>query len=280
MRITKLIAAATTALALVAAPATHAAEQGNVVTFGDSYVANPRINGDTSGNQWTHGCMQASDNWPRLLAQQTGIPVNDYSCNGRTSRDTLERIDQAIAAGDLHRGTRAVAISVGANNYWGPGLANGVNVFNYNDVERNYVSDLRAAARKIRSVAPQAKIIMPGMLSVTEPTGLNGLCWVNLRNPLKDLTTLPMRDMQLGTPLPFVQNVENNLRWVQAQAARAIGAEFIDIKEMTKGNNTCAPADVRYVSGYFDNTTRDYNMVYHPSREGSRFVAGQVAARL
>ena len=91
---------------------------------------------------------------------------------------------------------------------------------------------------------------------------------------------MPMRDMQLGTPLPFVQNVENNLRWVQAQAARAIGAEFIDIKEMTKGNNTCAPADVRYVSGYFDNTTRDYNMVYHPSREGSRFVAGQVAARL
>ena len=115
---------------------------------------------------WTEGCIQAPDNWPRLLSNKTGIPVADYSCNGQTSRTMLRRVDQAIASGAPNPSTRIVAISVGANNYWKPGIEDGVNGLNYNDITRNYIADIEEAALRIRSVTPNTRIIMPGMLSI------------------------------------------------------------------------------------------------------------------
>lgn len=280
---TKLVAIATATLALVSSLATipaNAAPANNMVVFGDSFAANPKIKGDTSRMVWTEGCIQAPDNWPRLVSQKTGIPVADYSCNGRTSRTMLPRIDQAIASGALNPSTRIVAISVGGNNYWGPGLQDGVNVFNYNDVTRNYISDIEEAARRIRSVAPHARILMPGMLSISESEGLNGVCLVVLHNQAKLSSQLSVPDFHLGLPMPFVQSIEKNLKYNQWESANRIGAEFIDIKEMSKYNHTCAQGSHRFVSSYIDDVTVNYNMIFHPSRAGSEFVADRVAERI
>ena len=264
---------------LAVAPA-HAATS-NMVVFGDSFAANPKIKEDTARMQWTEGCIQAPDNWPRLVSQKTGIPVADYSCNGRTSRTMLHRIDQAIASGALNSTTQIVAISVGGNNYWKPGLEDGVNIFNYNDITNNYISDIEEAARRIRTVAPHVRIIMPGMLSISKPDGLNGVCLVVLHNQVNlSSQTITFPDFYLGLPMPFVQNMEQNLRYNQWESANRIGAEFIDIKEMTKYNNTCANGPHRFVSSYMDDVTADYNMIFHPSRAGSEFIADRVVERI
>ena len=277
-KIAVLVVCLITSIASLITPPIANATPGNMVVFGDSFAANPKIKGDTSRMVWTEGCIQAPDNWPRLLSHKTGIPVADYSCNGRTSRTMLRRVDQAITSGALNPGTRIVSISVGANNYWKPGIEDGVNVLNYNDITSNYIADIEEAARRIRSVAPNTRIIMPGMLSISEPEGLNGVCIVALRNQSQLSSGLP--DFQLGLPMPFVQNMEKNLKYNQWESANRIGAEFIDIKEMSKHNHTCAKGPHRFVSSYFDDVTTDYNMVFHPSRAGSEFVAARIAERI
>ena len=278
-KITTIITCILAALALTTAPASNAAT-GNMVSFGDSFVANPKIKGDTSHMVYTEGCIQSPDNWPRLVSRKTGIPVDDYSCNGRTSRTMIERIHQAIASGALNPTTKIVTISVGGNNYWKPGLQDGVNIFNYNEITQNYLKDIETAAHLIRTAAPNARIIMPGMLSISKPDGLNGVCFVALTNQNPIIQQLNLPEFHLGLPMPFVQNMEQNLKYNQWEAARRIGAEFIDIKEMTKHNNTCATGATRFVSSYLDNVTLEYNMIFHPSRAGSEFIASKVAERI
>lgn len=272
--------AAFTALATptLAAPApAQAAPQGNVVAFGDSFVANP----DQFKNftrkiplepvqryAWDYpskaGCLQAPNNWPRILSQQTGRSVADWSCSGGNSESLLSRIDGSIASGDLHRGTSTVLISTGINDF-APLNAFSGRPTNFQDIQNLYVHNLRIAADKIRRVAPNARIIMPGMLSITEPVGLQRLCLVNV-----------VPNMPGGIPLGHLQAMELGARDAQKRAADAIGATFIDIKHESSAHNTCAPDSQRWVAGFVDTTTENYNMAYHPSYAGSQYVATRV----
>ena len=267
------VTAAAIALGVASAPAE--AVTGNLVSFGDSYVANPVIRGPETANMtWTDGCIQGPNNWPRRAGAAKGMPVSDYSCNGITSRRMLSRIDSAIAHGDLNRGTRVVTISIGGNNYWKPGLEDGVFVPSHQIVVDNYLRDMDAAMSKIRGAAPNAKILMVGMLSVTEPQGLSGLCWYHAKGPSVAGFSLP--NSMIGFPAWPVQAVEQSLQWVQRETAIRHGLQFVDIKEMSKWNNTCAPDNIRYVSGYNDSVA-EYHMILHPTNMGTQFVADRVA---
>jgi hypothetical protein len=87
-------------------------------------------------------------------------------------------------------------------------------------------------------------------------------------------------DAPLGLPVPPVRDVENWNRDNQRAAADQIGARYVDIVDGARGHDTCAPDADRYVAGIIDTTTPDYNMAFHPSDAGSRFVADTVAADL
>lgn len=282
MKLGHKVAAVTAALALaVSSFATPAQSQpgaaGNVVTFGDSFVANP----DQFKNftrkipissvqhyAWDYpskaGCLQAPNNWPRLLAQKTGRRVSDWSCSGGTSASLLNRIDRAIQSGDLNRGTTTVLISTGINDFAPLGALTGAPT-DFRRIQDGYVHNLRIAAGKIRRVAPHARIIMPGMLSITEPYGMQRLCLVNV-----------IPDFPGGIPLGHLQAMELGARDAQRRASHAIGATFIDIKHESRHNHTCAPDDRRWVAGLIDTTTENYNMAYHPSYAGSQYVANRV----
>lgn len=124
-------------------------------------------------------CLQAPNNWPRQLAQMTGRHVEDWSCSGGNSTSLLHRIDRAIAKGDLNRGTTTILISTGFNDYAPLNVLNGASG-DFRDIQNVYVRNLHTAAGKIRHVAPNARIIMPGLLSISEPTGLQRICFVNV----------------------------------------------------------------------------------------------------
>jgi hypothetical protein len=257
-------------------PVTTAAPRGNIVTFGDSFTANPdqvkntlrMIPGITNGYPQTGGCLQAPNNWPRKVGEKTGLPVNDWSCAGNTSRSMLGRIDSAIHSGDVNSETRSVVFAVGMNNYGGFGVLDGVNIFDPGAVRDAYLSDMRAAAAKIRSSAPYAKIVISGALPTVD-RDTTFFCAVNV-----------IPNMPGGAPVPLLRDVENWNRENQKEAARQVGGEYVEIIDGARGHDTCAPDTARYVAGVVDTTTPNYNMIFHPSDAGSEFVARTLATRV
>ena len=271
---TRLAAAvvASAALAGIVAPTATAAPAGNIVTFGDSFSANPdqwrNLVKDIPGTNLDYpskeGCLQAPNNWPRKVAAK-GYAVNDWSCAGQTSRTMLGRVDRAIAVGDVHPGTRAVVLPSGMNNFAGLGALDGVNVIDPNAVRNSYLSDIRAAAAKVRAAAPGVKIIIPGSLAAADPN-TTMYCAVNV------IPNAPM-----GLPVPLLRDVENMNANNQATAAKAVDAIFVDIRSGSRNHNTCAPDRSRYVAGIIDTTTPNYNMSFHPSAAGSQYMADRIA---
>ncbi|MGO1949289.1 MAG: GDSL-type esterase/lipase family protein [Mycobacteriaceae bacterium] len=285
-KLTKAVAGGVAALGLagglalggVAAPEAEAqtaaaGAPGNIVTFGDSYTSNPdqvlntfrgvlEIVGDYPQQA---GCLQAPNNWPRKVGAKTGAPLSDWSCTGNTSRTMLGRIDHAVAIGDLHGGTRSVVLAVGLNNYGPFGVADGVNTVDPGAVRGGFLADLHAAADKIRAVAPGAQIVVPGTLTIADP-GNSMFCPLNV-----------VPDLPAGIPVPLLRDVENWNRQNQIDAAAEIGATYVEVKNGSAGNGTCAPDQQRFVSGVIDTTTPDYNMIVHPSDAGSEFMADRVA---
>lgn len=274
-RLAAAVMASAAAFAGVVAPTASAAPAGNIVTFGDSFSANPdqwrnlvrNIPGTNLDYPSKAGCLQAPNNWPRKVANK-GFSVADWSCTAQTSRTMLGRLDRAVKAGDLHSGTRAVVLPSGMNNYGGFGALDGVNIINPAAVRSAYLSDIKRAAAKIRSVAPGAKIVIPGSLAVADPN-TTMFCAVNV------VPNTPM-----GLPVPLLRDVERMNANNQATAARQVGATFVDIRSGSLNNNTCAPDKSRYVAGVIDTTTPNYNMAAHPSAAGSQYMADRIAAVL
>lgn len=267
------------AVSLGAEPVAMAQPAGNVVVIGDSYAANPdnqrhwaaKIPG-ADGSSFladypsNGACLQSPDNYPRQLAARTGLNVADWSCAGLTSWSSIGMVQKAIARGDINPQTRSVVLAVGFNNHWPSNTRASGTGFDFGRIGDRYVADMHAAAAKIREVAPHTKIIIAGMLAMSEPNGAQRFCLINV-----------VPNAPLGIPVPLLQQVENNTRNFQERAAREIGATFVDIKTASASHNTCAKDSERWVSGLVDTTTTHYNMPYHPSRAGSGFVAQELA---
>lgn len=270
------LAAATALAGLVATPAASAAPAGNIVTLGDSFTANPdqvintirdiRIPEVVNYPQ-TEGCMQAPNNWPRKLGAKTGAPIADWSCTAETSQTMLRRLDAAIARGDVHSKTRAVVIAAGMNDYGGFGLIQGFQPWNPQKMRADYVQNITTAANKVRAIAPKAKIVLSGMVAVTEPTQQDMYCIVNV-----------VPNLSQGVPLSLLTQVEVQNENNQRAAANAVKGIFVPMREASIGHTSCAPDNQRYVAGVIDTTTPNYNMSFHPSDLGSEFIASRIAA--
>ncbi len=264
-----------TATAGVALPAST-----KVVTYGDSYTANPsqlvgmanqyeqlkpfltdypRTGQLVSGKE----CLQAPDNWPRLL-QDEGMDVRDWSCTAQTSRTMLDRIDASIAAGDLTADTESVIFPVGLNNFGPWGQKDGMDVTDFDAVQDAYAADMREAARRVRAVAPEASLVVSGMPQIGHG---DTYCIVNV-----------VPDHPQGLSVPYLAKAENAVQAMQRQSATEIGAQFVDLKSASQGHDTCAPDAERYIAGLIDTTTPDYKMIIHPSQAGQRFIAAQLGA--
>ncbi len=264
-----------TALAgAVMTPAASAAPAGNIVTLGDSYTANPNeiINSlrgapipEVANYPQTDGCMQAPNNWPRLLGAKVGAAIADWSCTAGTSQTMLLRLDAAIARGDLHPGTRAVVIAVGMNDYGPFGISQGFQPWNSQKMRADYVQNIRIAADKVRAIAPKAKIVLSGMLAVSDPTPPNMWCVVNV-----------VPNAPQGVSLPLLQRVEVENEGNQSAGAAAVGAIFVPMREASAQHSSCAPDNERYVAGVID-TTSAHNMSFHPTDKGSEFMAARLA---
>lgn len=284
-KVTVGIVACATVVAATITPAT-AQPAGNVVVFGDSFTSNPDQYRNsalnvTGSSQLSSGsserlvtsypsqawCLQGPDNWPRQLQARTGLNVVDWSCTGHKSANLLGHIDHAVRAGDLNANTRAVTLAVGFNDHWRPLIDSPGTPYNATAVRDDYFRNMHEAVAKVRAAAPRAKILIPGMLSVTD--GAGRVCLINVAP-----------NAPLGVPAPRVRQWEQRTQNYQRAFAAQVGATFIDIRALSTDHSTCARDADRWVAGLIDTTTAGYNMALHPSRAGSAFVADQVARAL
>lgn len=128
------------------------------------------------------------------------------------------------------------------------------------------MAHVRAAADKVRAVAPNAQLIVTGMPQITNGTGM---CLLNI------IPSLP-----LGIPVPG-HAFENTIREMQRTGARQAGMDFVDNYAMTAGHDTCSTDDAsRYVAGVIDTTSPEWEFFLHPTVAGSAALAQNNAGAL
>ncbi|MGP9722689.1 GDSL-type esterase/lipase family protein [Corynebacterium sp. AOP40-9SA-29] len=263
--------------ATLAPVASAAPGDGNVVAFGDSFSANPdQVRNTLHGvpgpiGEWaddypqTAGCLQSAQNFPRQLSQVSGQAVEDYSCAGISSGSMINRINQAINAGVLTNDS-TVILAVGMNDFGPFGASeNGTGLLDPVNVAASFRSNMASAAARIRSVAPGAKILVPGTLPTVDRDSMM-YCALNV-----------VPNMPAGLPIPILRDVENWNRENQKAAAADIDATYIEVIDGARGHDSCAADTERYIAGIIDTTTPGYQMMFHPSTAGSRYLAETVA---
>lgn len=273
------VAAVAGGTAAVVVPGASAAP-GNIVTFGDSFSANPDqvrnglrgvpgIDALLGSYQETGGCLQSEDNWPRQLGEKKGRKVADWSCTAQTSGSMLGRVDAAIAAGDV-KNNSTVVMAIGMNDFGGFGVVDNQNLALLDPaaVQRDYIGNLKSAAEKIRKVAPDARFVVSGALPTVDRDSAT-FCPVNV-----------VPNQPAGIPVPLLRDVENWNRGNQQLAAKAIGGTYVEMIDGARGHDTCAPDNQRYVAGIVDTTTPNYHMAFHPSHAGSEYMADRLAANV
>ena len=277
----RVLAAGTALLSAIGLGATIVpaaqADTRNIVALGDSFSSNPDQVRNTLRaipgpiGDWaddypqTAGCLQAPNNFPAKLSQATDRPVDDYSCTATTSGSMMNRINQAIDAGAV-RNDSTVVLAVGMNDYGLFGaFDNGTNILDPGNVAAAYRDNMQRAADRIRSVAPEARIVVSGALPTVDRKNTT-FCALNV-----------VPDFPMGVPVPILRDVENWNRDNQRAAAADIDATYVEVMDGARGHDTCAADNDRYVAGIVDTTTPNYNMMFHPSENGSQYLADTVA---
>lgn len=267
----RLAAIFVAAAALVAplAPAVQAQDR-NMVIFGDSVIADPNM------GQWAAGklgmdprgrsdngtwCPTSPTNWGKRSAAKLGLATRDYSCTGVVTISKgpglFQQVDRAIADRGLSPATARVIISVGFND-----------TYNNNsrpdgDIRRDFTRYMVPQINRIRAAAPNARIQIVGYPKITAG---DRVCLFHIAPNVSDWTRFQ-----------DVQRWENLAQWMQVDAARAAGVEFLDLKPSTWHNNMCAPDNKRMWAGLVDFYGGPGNLPIHVNQRGHEHVANVIA---
>lgn len=242
-----------------------------VVTFGDSFTANAGKSGprglEPGQMPVVANCATDMENWPKIAAKNTGKSLGDWSCNGMGGAPVVQLVgyvEAAIMHGDLGPGTEDVVFMYGGMDalQWVDVAGKMQNIGELNNTL--YQQELTHVANRIREVAPGATI---HLASYPEYATNDELCLVNLPGQ-----TIPI-------PAPGGTQIQEAFRDSIANAARNIGANFIDVYQQSIGHGTCNPVDRdRWVAGFMDPNMGP--MTNHPTIDGQYAMADIIAPHL
>lgn len=215
------------------------------VALGDSYTAAP-YTGPTVADD---GCIQSSTNYPHQLAAALGLRLDDVSCGGSLTSSITgsfktstgkRKVPQLDA---VTRDTALVTVSIGANDgqvfaamtsaclNYEHGAASGApcrtidagagrnqsNSAKIGRMELDLENVLAAVIRK----APEARVIVVGYPSIVPPAK-------------------PCAQFPFATgDVPWARHLNELLAHAQQQAARAVGAEYVDMLALSAGHDVC-----------------------------------------
>lgn len=253
---------------LVPAGQADAAPRRNVVVFGDSFTAN---HNDDIGP----ACGRSPTSWPSQLQRITGKNIINEGCSGSTLNGRYNIYDQAKKArqrGGLNAQTQAVLVQLGFNDFGGgtdlytrcftvgcPGSAASFPRM----TTGNYASRLRPLVDYVRYYAPNAKIAIVGYPDV----------FGNRREVCTRVAGSGPVVIPNSTAAPAFMN---KLQKVQQDAAKRLGAGFVNLQAATRGHDLCSTQP--WVNGIFypNPGIGDTLRVGHPTPVGDRVAAGTV----
>lgn len=271
MRIRSLLLCAVAALSTtVAAAPLASAAPGNTVVLGDSLTANP--NGvdylagkglPVKGRVEASGC--GSDGlYTNTYGYVAGRAVSNYTCAGASMRTGgthfKDLAESAARSGALDAGTREVVILGGANDTY-PYMT-GPNPLPMPVIERNLFDSYVDTINFVRSKAPNARIKVSGYPQISNGTG--NVCLINT------VPGAPVQDVffQVG-------EAENVLQRAAADASRATGSTFVDLKPVSRGHEMCS--NDRWMTGLIDTTSAPHNLPLHMTNDGLAAIAAATA---
>lgn len=240
---------------------------GGILLLGDSVFANPDFLGAPNVGAIREGdvdnvtCGRGADRVANRLKELVDVPVHDYSCPGATALEGVRsspraQIDSAVRAGALTEDTTHVALLFGFNDFY----------FATPDLPDKYVAEIRSQIDRIRSIAPNAKVMVVSYPEITDANG--NACFVHVPG-----VTDPV------APVKPLRGLEDLVHDTQRRTAAEAGAEFIDVRAATAGHGLCAPDEERYMSGYVD-VEQEYNLTTHLTTVGNARVAAILAEHL
>lgn len=245
-------AVAATALTVTSLSGATSGHHRPVVVFGDSYYSAP------DAPALLRPCAQSENNWPRLAAAETGYTVHDWSCGGATSASLLDRIKEALAAGDLTPSTGTVFLAVGGNDFAHQDAVRGIGVDGLPGRRDVVLANVATSVRIIRATAPDAKIVMSNYLPATV-------------GPYVCRDAGPVEGVSLPVYDPTLDDVEAYISETMGIAAQQAGVDFVDLRAAADGNSTCSPVGERFIAG--EDGPADILMSWHPTQAGARFMA-------
>ena len=271
-----LVAAATLALSLAAAPAAaDEAPYQHYVALGDSFTSGPLIPSYAPGSD--PRCLRSSANYAQLTADRLGVAeFTDVSCSGAVTVDFSESQYSGVAPqyDALTADTDLVTVGIGGNDL---GF---VDIFTTcakrslenplgNPCERYYgdeleqrVEDLRdeisGVYEEVAARSPNATVLAVGYLQILPES--NG-CW-------------PREPIARGD-VAFLDGVQNALNAMIAEEAAAHGAAFVDVLE--RGRDICSPGSERWVEGLIPENSA---APVHPNAAGMAAVSDRVVGTL
>ncbi|WJY96621.1 hypothetical protein CFOUR_00895 [Corynebacterium fournieri] len=272
MSLSRRIAATVAAAAALFAPLSPAADaqDRNMVIFGDSVISDPNVpewaagklgldpRGRSDNGTW---CPTSPTNWGKRSAAKLGLAARDYSCTGVVTVSKgpgfFQQVDRAIADRGLSPATARVIISVGFNDTYNNTSRPDA------DIRRDFVNYMVPQINRIRAAAPNARIQFVGYPKVTAG---DRVCLFHVAPNVAD-----------ATRFADVQRWENLAQWMQVDAARATGTEFLDLKPSTWNNNMCAPDNQRMWAGLVDFYGGPGNLPIHVNQRGHEHVANVIA---
>ncbi len=213
------------------------------VAIGDSYTAAPYTGPSTADD----GCLQSSTNYPHQVAATLGLHLTDVSCGGATtgSITTSQRSSTGVSKPPqldaVGPDTALVTVSIGGNDgnvfaaassvclsltkattgspcadldaaAGGSGLSSKITA-----MEKSLVEALRAIIKR----APHARVIVVGY-----PDTL----------PHQTCAQYPLASGDAS----WAHGINVKLVAAQKRAATAVGAEYLDVYDATRGHDICS----------------------------------------
>ena len=262
-----LVSAAALLVAATAAPAALAA--GNYVAMGDSYTSAPGVQPAAAGAP--PECGRSANNYPHLVAGALGLTLTDVSCGGAATRNFEEAQfeDQPPQFDALSTSTDIVTIGMGGNDggLFGtlmggcteldivqkrPGKAPCAAAYQ-SFVTSTFAADRgpqEAALRRVRQLAPHAKVFVVGYPEVT-PQG--GSC--------------PAFPLYPGDLRWFRNKFERVGNAQFKSVAKTNGAIFVDTFKPSIGHNACTPVGTRWIEPLLESLT---GVAVHPNAQGEQ----------
>jgi lysophospholipase L1-like esterase len=262
------------------APAVPSYAGQRYVALGDSYTSSP-LTGPLAGPP--PGCLRSTNNYPHLVATQTGARLNDVSCSGAQTRDFASA--QTVNGGSnppqyraLGLTTQLVTVGIGGND------------LGFSEIVQNCVSptpfgtpcrdrytaggtdQIRArlavlAGRldtvldQVHARSPKAQVLLVGYPAILPPTGPG--CY-------------PVVPYTAGD-VDYLRGVLRDLNTTISTAATEGHATYVDTYTPTIGHDVCQIPGVKWIEGLAPTAPA---APVHPNALGAAALSRAVLATL